>query len=63
MIHRDVSKTIATSKTKNFMVLVVCDLQPSTTFFSFFFNNFLVPFSIKNTTNNKTQKFFIYKKK
>ena len=29
----------------------------------FFFNNFFFPFSIKNTTNNKTQELFTYKKK
>ena len=28
----------------------------------FFFNNLLFPFSTKNTTNNKTQEPFVYKK-
>ena len=29
-------------------------------FDNFLFNDFLFPFSIKNTTNNKTQELFVY---
>ena len=43
--------------------LCTFNLGSVTTGISLFFNNFLFPFSIKNTTNNKTQELFIYKKK